>query len=102
MNHTKTYDALILKAKNRNSLKYHKEHQDYIYLETHHIKPKCMGGDNEYENLVNLTAKEHFVAHHLLAKIYGGKLWRAFHLMCHMKRDNRKYKVTSRHYSEIS
>lgn len=37
------------------------------YCERHHILPKCMGGGNEQDNLIDLYAKEHFVAHKLLA-----------------------------------
>lgn len=40
------------------------------YRERHHILPKCMGGGNESENLVDLTAEEHFVAHQILVKMY--------------------------------
>lgn len=38
------------------------------YHERHHIVPKCMGGSNEKENLIDLYAREHFVAHKLLAQ----------------------------------
>lgn len=38
------------------------------YHERHHIMPKCMGGTNDEENLIDLYAKEHYVAHELLAK----------------------------------
>ncbi|MEO6304847.1 MAG: HNH endonuclease signature motif containing protein [Bacteroidia bacterium] len=44
-----------------------------IYYEKHHILPKCLGGTNDEKNLVLLTAKEHFIAHLLLTKIYEGK-----------------------------
>lgn len=37
------------------------------YKERHHIKPKCLGGTDEIENLVDLYAKEHYEAHRLLA-----------------------------------
>ena len=37
------------------------------YHERHHIVPKCMGGSNEKENLIDLFAREHFEAHRLLA-----------------------------------
>jgi len=40
------------------------------YYELHHIVPKCNGGSNDVSNLVLLTYREHFVAHHLLWKIY--------------------------------
>lgn len=31
------------------------------YSEKHHIIPKSLGGNNKKENLVSLTAREHFV-----------------------------------------
>ena len=41
------------------------------YWEGHHIKPKCMGGKgntkSKHKNIIRLTAKEHFIAHKLLA-----------------------------------
>lgn len=40
------------------------------YSERHHIVPRCMGGDNSANNLVYLTAEEHYVVHQLLVKIY--------------------------------
>lgn len=53
------------------------------YKETHHIVPKCLGGGNEVENLIDLTPKEHFIAHKLLAmeNPQNAKLVYAFHLM---------------------
>ena len=68
MNFLKIYDALIDKYKNLNLQK-----NQGTYLETHHILPKSMGGTNDKENLVNLTAKAHYIAHHLLWKIYRNK-----------------------------
>jgi hypothetical protein len=40
------------------------------YREKHHIQPKCMGGNDDPENIVSLTAEEHYLAHLLLVKIY--------------------------------
>ena len=40
------------------------------YMERHHVVPRCMGGSNEKENLVLLTAKEHFIAHKLLVRMF--------------------------------
>ena len=65
----KTYDSLIEKRR-KFPLTKDKNDPNYIYCETHHILPKCLGGSNEEENLVNLTAREHFIAHMLLVKIY--------------------------------
>lgn len=38
------------------------------YHERHHIVPKCMNGDNSKDNLIDLYAREHFIAHKLLAE----------------------------------
>ena len=40
------------------------------YGEWHHIIPKSLGGTDEAENLVRLTAREHFICHALLAEMY--------------------------------
>lgn len=61
MNYSKIYDDIINNAKNRNL---------DGYKEKHHIIPKCLGGDDSDENLVYLTAREHFVVHQLLVMIY--------------------------------
>lgn len=69
MNYQLTYNKLISTRmeikKDRVSLK--KQGQ---YFEKHHILPKCKGGSNQKENLVLLTAREHFIAHKLLWLIY--------------------------------
>jgi hypothetical protein len=55
------YDRLVARARERKlSCK----------SERHHIVPKCLGGSDETENLVNLTLEEHYVAHQLLTKIH--------------------------------
>lgn len=68
MNYLKHYNKLIETRKRLNRNK----HQG-VYYENHHIVPKCMGGGNSKDNLVLLTAKEHFLAHLLLAKGYKNK-----------------------------
>lgn len=53
------------------------------YTELHHIKPKCIGGGNEPSNIVKLTAREHYLCHWLLCKIYDNpKLVFAWNMMC--------------------
>jgi len=87
MNYQKIYDSLIFKGKNRQSID--------GYSETHHIVPKSMGGHKtDSKNLVNLTAREHFIAHFLLAKIHGGKQWHAINRM----RGNDGFYINSRLY----
>lgn len=45
------------------------------YTERHHILPRSLGGGNEPENLIDLTAEDHLFAHVLLAKTFGGSMW---------------------------
>ena len=45
------------------------------YTERHHILPRSLGGGDEPENLISLTAEDHFFAHLLLARIHGGPMW---------------------------
>ncbi len=40
------------------------------YTEKHHILPKCMGGENNDNNYVLLTAKEHILIHMILYRLY--------------------------------
>lgn len=40
------------------------------YTEIHHIVPRCLKGSDDKENLVELTLREHFLAHWLLWKAY--------------------------------
>jgi hypothetical protein len=63
MNYQKHYENLINRAKNR-------IYTGHEYVEKHHILPRCMGGTNDSNNLVNLLAREHFIAHQLLVRIY--------------------------------
>jgi hypothetical protein len=43
------------------------------YKETHHIIPRSLGGDNSSDNLVDLTAREHFICHKLLVRMTEGE-----------------------------
>jgi hypothetical protein len=85
------YDSIIQKAKVRNLSG---------YKEKHHILPRCLGGKDNQENLVELTAREHFIVHMLLCKFTKGQAKRsmlyAFKCMCYYKKDGRNYKINSR------
>jgi len=75
------------------------------YKEKHHIIPKCLGGGNEKENLVELTAREHFLCHMLLCEIYpkDKKLKHALFLMSIGKQKNNQnlYVINSRTYERL-
>jgi hypothetical protein len=84
LNYQKIYDLLIERARDR------------IIpdkTEKHHVLPKCLGGTNENYNIVKLTAKEHYVAHHLLYRIHptNRKLMFAYTSMCFGSRNHSRY-----------
>ena len=94
MDYEKIYNNLIDKAKSRKLCG--------VYTEKHHITPKCLGGTNDKNNIVELTAKEHYHAHHLLYLIYKGtvfssKLAHAFWTMVRSS-DNQERKYSHRDY----
>lgn len=73
------------------------------YKERHHIIPLSLGGDSKADNLVYLTAKAHFVCHHLLTKMLVGEhkskmifaLWRMIHS------EQQTQKITAKMYETI-
>lgn len=74
MNYYKLHNQIIVRALTRK--------KPDCYCELHHIKPKSMGGTDNKINLVYLTAREHFIIHWLLAKIYkNGQMINAFYYM---------------------
>lgn len=81
MNYKRIYDEIVDNAKIRGL---NKKKLNY-YTECHHIIPKCLGGTNDKDNLVLLTAKEHFVCHHLLFKTGNFNLIHAFMCMNNVK-----------------
>ena len=72
------------------------------YHECHHITPRCMDGTDAEDNLIDLFAKEHFIAHKLLAQEHpeNDKLIYAWWMMSTIKRDGRAYKLTPEEYEE--
>jgi hypothetical protein len=71
MNYIRIYNLLIERAVIRQLGKSKKIlRKDIGYIEKHHVIPVCLGGTDDKDNLVFLTAKEHFLAHLLLAKAY--------------------------------
>ena len=67
------------------------------YHERHHIVPLSMGGTNKKDNLIDLYAKEHYLAHKLLAKENPNniKILRAFAAMAFSAvPSHQRYKLT--------
>jgi len=91
MNYKKLYFKLIISRFLLN-----RDKNDGHYYEAHHIIPKHRNGFDVFSNLVLLTPREHFIAHHLYAKWKGGsKAWLA---LARMRNDGRGNKVNSRQY----
>lgn len=74
------------------------------YHETHHILPRCCGGTDDEENLIDLFGREHFEAHRLLALenpdneglIYA---WWCMSVMTN-KNTMERYQITPEEYEE--
>ena len=77
------------------------------YTERHHIKPRSLGGTDNNDNLVELTAREHFICHWLLVKMTTGeehyKMLNALRMMRAEKSGQQRYEtaITSRVYESI-
>jgi len=93
MDYKQIYERLINRAKTRTLSG---------YKERHHIIPRCIGGTNDTDNLVNLTAREHFIAHKLLCEIYpdNDSLFYAYWCMCTNWSNSymSRIQITSREY----
>lgn len=77
------------------------------YTEQHHIIPRSLGGNDATENLVNLSAREHFICHWLLTKMYSGeargKMINAMYMMRGNSTHQKRYesKITARIYENL-
>jgi hypothetical protein len=105
MNYNKIYDDLMF---SRLLLKPQrlKEKREGKYFEGHHIIPKCKGGTGNSSrpknnpNIVLLTAREHFLSHWLLWRIYGDRqMALAFHKMLSTTNKTKRI-ISSRGYEE--
>ena len=87
----------ILKSRGRHGCK-----DDYY--EKHHIKPKCLGGQDEEENMIDLFAKEHYKAHELLAKENPKEKGLQFAWFCmsimRNQYTNKRYRCSAEEYEE--
>lgn len=73
------------------------------YHERHHILPRCCGGTDNEENLIDLFAQEHYDVHKMLAMENPDNkgLQYAWWCMCYYKQNGREYKVDAEEYTEI-
>lgn len=97
------YFSIIENAHNRTL-------QEEVYYEQHHILPKSLGGSNDKDNLVKLTAKEHFICHLLLTRFTTGEakskmsfaVWRLCNgkTMQHKSTNSKTYDTARKVYAE--
>jgi hypothetical protein len=105
MDYQKIYNQIIERAKKENRQKY-----KGVYYESHHILPKCMGGDGNvkqwrtHPNIVLLTAREHFICHWILHVLYPNnkELQISFWVMCNLKNIKQDRYVPSSRIIEYS
>lgn len=91
------HDKIIARAKNRTL---------EGYKEVHHIIPRSCGGSNAKDNLVALTAREHYIIHMLLPFCiidkYRIKMVKGFLYMNVKPKDTKRfYKINSRMYQKF-
>lgn len=114
MDYKRIYDEFITDRKSKEPVEFRgysyftrrsiKAANGVIY-ENHHIKPRHAGGNNADDNIVALTPSEHFFAHLLLAKSFGGKEWAAVWATVNAKTQHRtkdkKYAYRTRKWVEL-
>lgn len=94
--YTKWYNSIVSNAMQRTV--------SDVYTENHHIVPKSLGGTDSKENLVKLTAKEHFLCHYLLTKMTSGQ---SYYKMCfafnsfRRSSSNQEREISGRQYETI-
>ena len=93
MDYVRLYDRFIQSRRAR------EERLDVA--DVHHIRPRCLGGCDNSDNLIRLSPGDHLFAHLLLARIYGSTLVTVFLRMSGMKkyrggRDRRRYDFLQR------
>ena len=68
----------------------------------HHILPRSLGGNNDTDNLISLTPREHFIAHRLLVKCYTGghrvRMIKSLYWFEQVAKTSRLYEHIKKHY----
>lgn len=100
--YSRWYDSLIARAKDRKL---------EGYTEKHHIIPRSFGGSDNKDNLVKLTAREHYIAHFLLWKMkfpgaYHSKMAFAFNtfmnkMTTEVRGVHHTYRISGRLYEKF-
>lgn len=100
MNYCRLYTQIVERAQAA------QRSRDQGYYERHHITPRSFGGSDKKQNLVLLTAREHFICHVLLVKMYKNdrskyqKMLRALILMKGSNANQPRY-INSKLYENL-
>lgn len=107
------YSSIISQTESRYTSRYlnflaycKKVNLDYEgIVEKHHILPVSVfpeykSFDDHPWNMIQLTPRQHFIAHWMLAKMYGGKLWFAFNMMKRTGHTSCLYEAGRKYLSE--
>jgi|LakMenEpi03Aug12_release.lakeMendotaPanAssembly.Ray.scaffolds.fasta_scaffold380699_2 hypothetical protein len=70
------------------------------YFEKHHIVPRCLGGTNDKNNIVKLTAREHFICHLLLVRMVDDRVAKS-KLSYAVWQVTKRYTVSSKMYEML-
>jgi hypothetical protein len=107
MDYKKIYDDLM---RSRISMKENRkvDKKSGIYFERHHIVPVCMGADESSKlssnNIVLLTAREHFIAHLILAEIHPDNyeiVYALFAISNQRSKDLKRHITSAKTYERI-
>lgn len=73
------------------------------YHERHHILPRCLGGTDDKDNLIDLYAQEHFIAHKLLVQENpdNSSLIYAWNMMFVQLDNGERYEPSADEYAEV-
>lgn len=105
--YTRWYLAIIERSISRGTTSRHKGRKMFGYIERHHIIPKSLGGPNLKHNFAYLTAREHFMAHRLLPKMFSKdtESWKAmvyaYYRVSNRFMKNGTTKVNSREFERL-
>lgn len=75
MNYEKLYNDIIIKHGSKTRLE--------CYCEYHHIIPRCIGGNDDENNMIYVSGRVHALLHWILCRIHPSnrKILQAFHAM---------------------
>lgn len=75
------------------------------YAEVHHIVPRSLGGSDDADNLIRLTARQHYIAHWMLARAIIGSAARAFFMMSNFGKygqvNSTTYQIARQEYANL-